>query len=123
MRPSGSTRRKIAVMAVLASAALSFQTGCQNGGPRRMAGREPALSGPIDVGPPTAVVEAPPAPVKNVTWVDRHPLFYKPRDMYDKVENNSPVVKTAAAAVIGIPSGILGELRQIVVGAPPRPRY
>jgi hypothetical protein len=63
------------------------------------------------------------APARNVTWVDRHPLFSKPRDIYEKTNNNSPVVKTAAATVIGIPSGILGELRQIVVGAPATPRY
>jgi hypothetical protein len=118
MAPSGWTWRKLAVSAALACAALGFQTGCQNGGQRRAAAREPALSGPLELGPPTAITESPAAPPKAITWVDRHPLFSKPRDLYEKTDSN-PVVKTAAAGFIGIPSGLVGELRQIVVGTSP----
>jgi hypothetical protein len=63
------------------------------------------------------VVEGPARPASTLTWVDRHPLFSKPRDYYDNSGTNK-VVKTAAAAVIGVPAGIFGELKQIVVGAP-----
>jgi hypothetical protein len=121
MRQLNAKRRKFAVTAALAVASLGFQIGCQNSGQRRMAAREPGLSASVD-GAPSTTIAGSTTPVRSVTWVDRHPLFFKPRDMYEKTDNN-PVVKTAAAAVIGVPSGILGELRQIVVGAPPAPRY
>jgi hypothetical protein len=61
-------------------------------------------------------------PPHEMTWVDRHPLFTKPREYYDSSGSNK-VVKTAAATVIGIPAGIFGELKQIVVGTPAQPRY
>lgn len=56
-------------------------------------------------------------PGSGDTFVDRHPLLRKPRQYYDSTDSNK-VVKTAAAAFIGVPSGIVGELRQIVVGVP-----
>src|SRR5271167_2319900 len=90
-------------------------TGCQTGPSRStLASAEPALSPPVEGG--TTVVQAP-AP-RSVTFVERHPLFYKPRDYYESSGSNA-VVKTAAAVVVGVPAGIVGELRQIVVGTPP----
>ncbi len=53
------------------------------------------------------------------------PLLRKPQQYYDNTKSNK-VVKTAAAAVVGVPAGIVGELKQIVVGAPtatPAPAY
>jgi hypothetical protein len=100
--------------------ALVVSTGC-SGGPskRTLASTEPGLStAPGD--PDVAIVNrAKPAP-SSVTFVDRHPLFSKPRDYYEKTGTNK-VSKTAAAAVIGVPAGIYGELKQIVVGAPAAP--
>jgi hypothetical protein len=94
--------------------------GCQGvsapRAPRSVASIEPGLDS--GSGPPTTVVEAP-AP-KQVTVVDRHPLFYKPREYYENSGNNK-VVKAAAATVIGIPAGIVGEVRQIVSGQPAQP--
>jgi len=52
-----------------------------------------------------------------VTFVDRHPLLSKPRDYYESSGNNK-VVKTLAAGVVGVPAGLFGELKQIVVGRP-----
>ena len=100
-------------------AALAATTGC-SGGPskRTLASSEPALStspGDTDV---TIVDRAKPVPATTVSVVDRHPLFSKPRDYYEKTDSNK-VAKTAAAAVIGVPAGIYGELKQIVVGVPP----
>src|ERR1700674_3370805 len=94
-------------------------TGCQSGPTKQtLASAEPALSPPVEGG--TTVVQAPVE--KSVTFVERHPLLSKPRDYYESSGSNT-VVKTAAAVVVGVPVGIVGELRQIVVGAPPAPAY
>lgn len=61
------------------------------------------------------------ASARPVTVVDRHPLFSKPRDWYEQTNSNK-LVKSAAAVVIGIPAGALGEAKQIVVGSPPQTR-
>ena len=45
-----------------------------------------------------------------------------PRDYYESSGNNK-VVKSAAAAVIGVPAGLYGEIRQIVVGNSGDVRY
>lgn len=106
-----------AALAVMAAMVLP---GCQSSSGRRMiASREPALAPTPDAGGST-VASAPPA--RTVTFVDRHPIFSKPRDYYENSGDNK-VVKATAATVIGIPAGIFGELRQIVVGAPADTRY
>ena len=61
------------------------------------------------------------AAARPVTWVDRHPLFSKPRDFYEQT-NSNVLVKGAAATVIGIPVGVFGEAKQIVGGTPPETR-
>src|SRR5262245_57112336 len=97
-------------------------TGCHSSplrGARTTA--EPALTTPAEPG--TTVVEGAPPPSRAVTFVDRHPLLYKPREYYDTTTGKSKVVKAAAATVIGVPAGVFGELKQIVVGAPVDPRY
>ena len=101
---------------VAALLAAVLATGC-NGGPskRTLASTEPALS--TVPGESEGTVVAKPVP-GTVTVVDRHPLFSKPRQYYESTGNNK-VTKTAAAAFIGVPAGIYGELKQIVVGAPP----
>ncbi len=83
-------------------------------GQKRVAASEPSLSGSVDGG---TTVAATPPPATSLTWVDRHPIFSRPRDMYETTNSNK-VVKTAAAAVVGIPVGFVGEIRQIVVGNP-----
>jgi hypothetical protein len=95
-------------------------TGCQTGPSKHsLASAEPALSPPVEGGTPM-VVEGPTP--RSVTFVDRHPLLYTPRDYYDSTSSNK-FVKSAKAVVIGVPVGIFGELKQIVVGTPPDPRY
>jgi hypothetical protein len=81
---------------------------------------EPALSQPSEGGTGTTLVQAPAS--QRMTFVERHPLFSKPRDYYETSGDNK-VVKTAAAVVVGVPAGIVGEIKQIVVGAPPSPTY
>ena len=66
--------------------------------------------------PPTAPVKSPPP--KTVGWVERHPLFSKPRDYWETSGDNK-IVKAAAATFVGVPVGLYGEVKQIIVGAPP----
>lgn len=54
----------------------------------------------------------------RVGFVDRHPLFSKPRAVYQNT-NQPPVTKAAAATVVGIPLGVVGEVGQIIGGRPP----
>ena len=112
-------RRRACSMMMLAGL---FLAGCQSGsmsGVRRSAAKpEPALTASGDDGS-GLVVSKPPPPA--VGFVDRHPLLYKPREIYNSSGNNR-IVKVAGAAVVGVPMGVFGELRQIVVGAPAEPR-
>lgn len=108
MRGIRTTARACAWAGILV--ALGATAGCQGAGPKRVAAAEPGLGDPG-----ATVVEAAPPAGTQLTWVDRHPLFSKPRDLYESSGNNA-VVKAAAATVIGIPAGIVGEIKQIVVG-------
>ena len=102
----------------IALAAALAAPGCSGPSKRTLASTEPGLSTvPGDSG---VVVADRGKPVAGETWVDRHPLFSKPRQYYESTGNNK-VAKTAAAAVIGVPAGIYGEIKQIVVGTPPTP--
>lgn len=96
-------------------------SGCQGTSMRRpgaLASAEPSLN--TELGSPSTVVEVPAA--QGITIVDRHPLFSKPREYYENSGDNR-FVKTASATLIGIPAGIVGELRQIVAGRPPAASY
>lgn len=106
---------KVSRSAAFCVLGLSTLVGCQTGNPprRAFAANEPSLGGQGEPGP--LVADAPTA--RSANWTDRHPLFTKPRDYYASSGNNK-VVKTAAATVIGVPAGIYGEIKQIVVGAP-----
>lgn len=112
-------RRHGWIVASLAGLALSGLAGCQGGlAPKRsvpIARSEPSLAMPGDPEPDIAAA----APARRPTGiVDRHPLFSKPRDVYENAGNNK-IVKVAGATIVGIPMGVFGELRQIVVGRPP----
>jgi len=100
-------------------AALFTVAGCHGRGSRRSSAPEPALSGALDPTQTEPIVDS--APSKTVTYVDRHPALSKPREYWENSGDNK-VVKAAAATFIGVPVGIYGEMKQIVVGAPPAPR-
>jgi hypothetical protein len=101
-------------------------SGCQTAGARKpVVTTEPGLAaGTVDSD--GAVVAADGtrqvAPARTVTWVDRHPLFSKPRDYWDTSGDNK-VVKAAAATFVGVPVGMYSEVKQIIVGVPQDPRY
>jgi hypothetical protein len=104
---------------------VSLVTGCQSSGSKRP---------PTVISPPPTVSEGgisegggaeksiAPTPASTTSFVDRHPLFYKPRE-YWQTSGDRKIVKAAAATFIGVPAGFVGEFRQIIVGGPPAPRY
>lgn len=106
-------RTRIWAAALLGSVLAAV--GCQGTHtPKGLAATEPPLNTTPESG--SLVVEAPPP--KAVTWVDRHPLFSKPREYYDRT-GTGKAGKIATATVVGIPAGIVGEIKQVVVGRPP----
>lgn len=114
-------RRRATLSALLAGLALAGLVGCRSGSPgsyKRSAAKpvEPGLAVSGEAGEPGVIVEKPP-PAPQAAWVERHPLFSRPREIYNNSGNNK-IVKVAGATIVGIPMGIAGELRQIVVGAP-----
>lgn len=106
MRTFPSVWLAIAVMAL-------GLTGCAQSRNRTAMKPEPPLLTGVDG--EALVVEAP--AVRPVTAADRHPLLRRPREYYDQTNGNK-FSKTAAAAVIGVPSGIVAEMKQIVTGQP-----
>jgi hypothetical protein len=110
---------------VIASLLLvwGISTGCQGvGHPRTVVSPEPTLSGALESDTTVADGTHTVAPIKTTTVVDRHPLFSKPRDYWETSGDNK-VVKAAAATFVGVPVGIYGEFKQIIVGAAPEARY
>jgi len=96
-------------------------SGCQSAAPRRtVVTPEPSLSGAVDRD--AAVADGTATPARTVSWVDRHPLFSKPRDYWETSGDNK-VVKAAAATFVGVPAGLYGEVKQIIVGTPADVRY
>src|SRR5262245_61248019 len=92
---------------VLLGLAALVGPGCASYRPHRsLASAEP----PLELGrdDPAAVATKPTLPSGSVSFVDRHPLFSKPRDFYMNSGENK-LVKAGAATVIGIPAGVLGE--------------
>ncbi len=99
--------------ALLLASGVLMSSGCQS-----YQARKPVVT----TDPPLAVEgQAEPAP-RVVSFADRHPLFYKPREYWETSGDNT-IVKAAAATFVGVPAGILGEVRQIFVGAPPASRF
>src|SRR4051812_38272176 len=94
---------------------ISAAAGCAQSRTRRtLAASEPPLI--TDGEDVTTVVEAPKARA-SATVADRHPMLRRPREYYDKT-NGGKATKTAAAAVLGVPSGIVAEMRQAISGQP-----
>jgi hypothetical protein len=100
-----------------------MSSGCKTNSPsssRTIVSPEPGVASAS--GSDGVVVEGSPPPVKTVSAVDRHPLFSKPRDYWESSGDNK-IVKAAAATFVGVPVGVFGEVKQIIVGAPPEAHY
>jgi hypothetical protein len=105
-------RHRIGTVSLLLSALLL--AGCQGGPGRKMASAEPPLVTSPDAS--STLVQADPS--RSVTVVDRHPLLSAPRDFWNNTNNNK-AIKAASATLVGVPVGLVGEVKQIVVGVPP----
>jgi hypothetical protein len=112
-------RRRARLMTTLAALGAVGMLGCQGGtgGYRRSASKEPSLAAADEGGSGFVVSKPPPA---EISVVDRHPLLSKPREVYNNAGNNK-IVKVAGATIVGVPMGIAGEIRQIIVGTPSTP--
>jgi hypothetical protein len=100
-----------------------MSSGCQSpSSTRTIVTPEPGVA--RTTGADGVVVEKDPVatPAKTVSVVDRHPLFSKPRDYWDSSGDNK-IVKAAAATFVGVPAGVVGEVKQIFVGVPPPTTY
>jgi hypothetical protein len=112
------TRTHRGTVRLLAGLALLL-SGC-HGGNRRIAHNEPGLDPSVGGGTAIAGAADPTAPASSSpAWVDRHPLFSRPRDIYASTPSQNKLVKGAAATVVGVPVGLFGEMKQIVVGREP----
>jgi hypothetical protein len=104
-------------------AGFIMASGCHSPASRRtVVTPEPSLSGAVDRDAAVADGRTATTPAQTVSWVDRHPLFSKPRDYWETSGENK-VVKAAAATFVGVPVGLYGEVKQIIVGAPVDGRY
>jgi hypothetical protein len=105
--------------------AVGLISGCQTAGTRRpstVVSPAPTVTEGGQSDGAVAEKTITPAPVRTVGFVDRHPLFSKPREYWDN-SGDKKIVKAAAATFIGVPAGFVGEVKQIIVGAPPEPRF
>ncbi len=107
MRISRFLRPVVGVLVMIAV------VGCAQSRNRKTVSSEPPLLSGVDG--ETVIMEAP--KVRTVTAADRHPMLRRPRQYYDKTNGNK-FSKTVAATVIGVPSGIGAEMKQIVSGQP-----
>ncbi|MFO0958509.1 MAG: hypothetical protein U0800_13955 [Isosphaeraceae bacterium] len=114
--------RRIALAATIAASAL----GCRSGGGSvsqrpifSSAGSEPPLIiGNAEPGGSVAAASPPSVVARAPSWVDRHPMFSKPRQMYESTNGNA-VVKSGSAVLVGVPVGVVGEIRQVFTGNQP----
>jgi hypothetical protein len=117
----GNRWRSIGVLAL----AFALISGCQTAGSKRPATViSPAPTVSDAAQPDNAVAERTitTAPVRTASFTDRHPLFTKPRQYWESSGDNK-IVKVARTTFIGVPAGVVGEVKQIFVGAPPQLPY
>ncbi len=104
--------------------AYGMSAGCKSSptSSRTIVSPEPPVASAASTDGVIAESDPATAPPKTVSVVDRHPLFSKPRDYWESSGDNK-IVKAAAATFVGVPVGIFGEVKQIIVGAPPEAHY
>ena len=114
----GIRLRSIGVLTL--SAALI--SGCQTAGTKRPSTIVSPSASVSDADGAVGEKTIAAAPVQTASFADRHPLFSKPRE-YWETSGDRKVVKAAAATFIGVPAGFVGEMKQIITGTPPAPRF
>jgi hypothetical protein len=91
---------------------VAAAAGCASHKNYRSASTEP----PLDMGSGTTGPVIAQGPTGH-GWVDRHPLLYKPAEVYHNT-GHGPIVKTGAAVFVGVPVGVAHEVKNIFVGQP-----
>ena len=92
---------------------VALSAGCASHKNYRSAkNAEPALD--MGTGAPAPIVASGPT---GHGWVDRHPMLYKPAEVYHNT-GHGPIVKTGAAVFVGVPVGVAHEVKNIFVGVP-----
>ncbi len=107
---------------ILPALLVALMIGCQTGGAKRpstVITPAPAVSDAGDASTVGGERTSSAAPVQTVTFADRHPLFRRPREYYDSGGDNK-LAKVARATFIGVPSGFVGEVKQVFTGVPPQ---
>lgn len=114
---TNAPRFRLRTAALLGAILLTVASvaGCQGGLNRRSS----FAADPVVIDDGASGGSAFDAAPRRVTWVQRHPLFFQPVEWYQRA--NNPVVGVIQGAVIGVPVGVVGEARQIIVGCPVRP--
>lgn len=121
MRYANTITKRTACVVLSAGLALASAAGCHSS-PKRAATIDPPIGSSVEPG--AKVVDGPlGGPAPTVSWMDRHPIFTRPREYYDSTRSDNKAVKAVAATVIGVPAGLFSEIRQIVTGTPSEPRY
>ena len=109
-----SSRRRRTLM-VLTTACVVLVTGCARHRNKNLivANNQPVIAGASSVDQAYVTDK----PIAGTRFVDRHPMFYKPGEYYTTSDGNL-VVRGARATFIGVPAGIVGEVRQAFRGVP-----
>lgn len=112
---------RVALAATIAAISLGCRAGGGSTAQRPIfssAAQEPPLViGGTEPGTSVAAGGSPSLVARTPSWTDQHPMFTKPRDIYDSTNGNA-VVKTGAAVLVGVPVGVVGEIRQVFTGNP-----
>lgn len=107
--------RFVQIIAVLA---VIITPGCAKNRQKVMvSNNRPIIEGASSVGGSEIVVNQPAS--NGSRFIDRHPLFYKPGEYYTTYDGNV-VVRGARATFVGIPAGVVGEVKQAFRGVPKR---
>lgn len=106
--------RKSRAVQVVAAALLVATVGCGKHRKDMVVSNRPIIEGASPVGGNEVVVNK---PVGGSRFVERHPLLYKPGEYYSTYDGNV-VVRGARATFIGVPAGMVGEVKQAFRGVP-----
>jgi len=109
------TSPKWRAFVVLSTACIVLATGCARHRNKNLivSNNQPVIAGASSVDQAYSVEK----PIAGTRFVDRHPMFYKPGEYYTTSDGNM-VVRGARATFIGVPAGIVGEVRQAFRGVP-----
>lgn len=108
--------RKIRVVQVVTALTIVIAPGCAKNRQKVMvSSNRPIIEGASTVSSNGELVVNKPA--GSSRFMDRHPMFYKPGEYYSTYDGNV-VMRGARATFVGIPAGVVGEVKQAFRGVP-----